>query len=38
MMMVADHGWIEAVKKAGKAGRGKYFLHSGCGTPGRGSA
>jgi hypothetical protein len=31
MMVVANHGGIEAAKKAGKPGRGKYFLHCGCG-------
>jgi len=38
MVVVADHGSIEAVKKAGKTGRGKYFLHSVCGVSGTGIA
>jgi len=36
MMVVADHGEIEAAKKPGNPGRGKYFLHSGCGGGGLG--
>jgi hypothetical protein len=31
MMVVANHEESEAAKKAGKPGRGKYFLHCGCG-------
>jgi len=34
MMVVANHGWFEAAKKARNPGRGKYFLHCGCGAGG----
>jgi hypothetical protein len=30
MMVIADHGSIEAAKKAGKPAWSKYFLHAGC--------
>jgi hypothetical protein len=32
MMVVADHGVIEAAKKAFLPRRGKFFLYSGCGA------